>query len=91
MALKPTVGLRSFAANGFNDRMKTTHGKPATSFCIPVVLCGAPGVKTKILSMKKKGAWMQAPIEVSRRASGEVFLLDLLSHRMSVIEIFANL
>ena len=29
---------------------------------------------------------MQAPIEVSRR-EGEVFLLDILSHRMSVIEI----
>jgi hypothetical protein len=28
---------------------------------------------------------MQAPIEVSRRAVGEVFLLDILSHRMSVM------
>ena len=31
-----------------------------------------------------EGAWMQAPIEVSRRGVGEVFLLDILSHRMSV-------
>ena len=33
---------------------------------------------------------MQAPIEVSRR-EGEVFLLDILSHRMSVMEIFHQL
>jgi len=30
---------------------------------------------------------MQAPIEVTER-SGEVFLLDILSHRMSEIAIF---
>jgi hypothetical protein len=28
---------------------------------------------------------MQAPIEVSRRGVGEVFSLDILSHRMSVM------
>jgi hypothetical protein len=33
---------------------------------------------------------MQAPIEVSRR-SGEVFSLDILSHRMSAIAIFQQL
>ena len=33
---------------------------------------------------------MQAPIEVSRR-EGEVFLLDILSHRMSEIGIFRQL
>src|SRR6266496_3637039 len=35
-------------------------------------------------SPRRIRAWMQAPIEVSRR-EGEVFLLDILSHRMSVI------
>src|SRR5437763_13255448 len=33
---------------------------------------------------------MQAPIEVSRR-EGKVFLLDILSHRMSVIEMLGQL
>ncbi len=30
---------------------------------------------------------MQAPIEVSRKSSGEVFVLDILSNRMSVMAI----
>ena len=33
---------------------------------------------------------MQAPIEVTER-SGEVFLLDILSHRMSEIAMFHQL
>jgi hypothetical protein len=32
---------------------------------------------------EEQGTWMQAPIEVSRRGVGEVFSLDILSHRMS--------
>src|SRR6266699_4949911 len=35
-------------------------------------------------SPRRIRAWMQAPIEVSRR-EGEVFLLDILSHRMSAM------
>ena len=34
---------------------------------------------------------MQAPIEVSRRGVGEVFSLDILSHRMSVMGMFQQL
>ena len=34
---------------------------------------------------EEEGAWMQAPIEASRRGVGEVFSLDILSHRMSAI------
>ena len=34
---------------------------------------------------------MQAPIEVSRRAVGEVFSLDILSHRMSAMAILHQL
>ena len=34
---------------------------------------------------EEEGAWMQAPIEVSRRGVGEVFSLDILSHRMSAV------
>ena len=30
---------------------------------------------------EEEGAWMQAPIEASRRGVGEVFSLDILSHR----------
>jgi hypothetical protein len=33
---------------------------------------------------EEEGAWMQAPIEISRRGVEEVFSLDILSHRMSV-------
>ena len=36
---------------------------------------------------EEEGAWMQAPIEASRRGVGEVFSLDILSHRMSAIAI----
>jgi hypothetical protein len=34
---------------------------------------------------------MQAPIQISRRGSGEVFVLDILSHRMSAIAWFRQL
>ena len=37
-------------------------------------------------SHEEEGAWMQAPISRSHGRSGEVFLLDILSHRMSVID-----
>ena len=37
--------------------------------------CCAPGVKPEILSTKKKGAWMQATIEVSRRGVEKCFRL----------------
>jgi hypothetical protein len=39
-------------------------------------------------SPEEEGAWMQAPIRGLTERSGEVFLLDILSHRMSEIEIF---
>jgi hypothetical protein len=34
---------------------------------------------------------MQAPIEVSRRGAGEVFSLDILSHRMSEIALISTI
>lgn len=61
--------------------MKTTQERPATAIRIPVALCGAPGVKTKILSTKKNGPGCKHLTE----SSGEVFSLDILSHRMSVM------
>jgi hypothetical protein len=64
---------------------ETTPGRPATAIRIPVVLCGASGVKTKILSTKKKGPGCKHRSR-SHGESGEVFLLDILSHRMSVID-----
>ena len=47
---------------------ETTQGRPATAIRIPVVLCGAPGVKTKTLSTKKKGPDM---ISTDRALDGE--------------------
>jgi hypothetical protein len=35
-------------------KASSIHGRAATAIRIPVVLCGAPGVKIKILSTKKK-------------------------------------
>ena len=63
--------------------MKPIQDRPATAIRIPVALCGTAAVKTTILSAKKKGAWMQAPNRGLTERSGEVFLLDILSHRMS--------
>ena len=37
-------------------------------------------------SHEEEGAWMQAPISRSHGRSGEVFLLDILSHRRNVID-----
>jgi hypothetical protein len=34
---------------------------------------------------EEEGTWMQAPIEVSPRGVGEVFSLDILSHRVSAM------
>ena len=64
---------------------ETTQGRPATAIRIPVVLCGAPGVKTETLSTKKKGLDAGTDRGLTER-SAEVFLLDILSHRMSVID-----
>ena len=61
--------IRTTICQAVNER-----GKPATSIRIPVALCDAEGVKTKTLSTKKK-AWMQAPIEISRRAVEKCFYL----------------
>ena len=63
-------------------RHETSQGKPATAIRIPAVLCGAPGVKTKTLSTNKEGL-DASPIPCLTEMSGEVFLLDFLSHRMS--------
>jgi hypothetical protein len=54
---------------------ETTQARPATAIRIPVVLCGAPGVKTKILSTKKKGPGCKHRFEVSRRAVEKCFCL----------------
>ena len=51
-----------------------------------VVLCCALGVKPKILSTKKKGLDVSNHRGLTER-SGEVFSLDILSHRMSEIAI----
>ena len=69
---------------------ETTQGKPATAIRIPVAPCDASGVKTKILSTKKKGLDASTDRGLTER-SGEVFSLDILSHRMSVIAIYRQL
>ena len=64
-----------------------------TSNCDPYpcrTLCRS-SLKTKTLSTKKKGPWMQAPNRGLTESSGEVFLLDTLSHRMSEMgDVYAN-
>src|SRR5580700_8741541 len=65
-------------------RHETTQGRPAKAIRIPGVLCDDPGVKTKILSTKNKRPGCKYRSS-SHGESAEVFLLDILSHRMSVI------
>src|SRR5438045_2211377 len=65
------------------QRHETTQRRSATAIHIPVALCDAPGVKTKILSTKKGPGCKHR--SRSHGESGEVFLLDTLSHRMSVM------
>ena len=57
---------------------------------IPVVLCGAPGVRTKPSPRRRRGLDASTDRGLTER-SGEVFLLDILSHRMSVIEMLQQL
>jgi len=58
---------------------ETTQGRPATAIRIPVVLCGAPGVKTKILSTKKKGPGCKHP----SRSHGEQWRSVFAWHPLS--------
>jgi hypothetical protein len=55
--------------------MKPLQGNPPLRSVSRIALCGASGVKTKTLSTKKKGAWTQASIEVSRRGVEKCFFL----------------
>src|SRR5438034_8701015 len=71
------------------QRHETTQRRSATAIHIPVALCDAPGVKTKILSTKKGPGCKHR--SRSHGESGEVFLLDTLSHRMSVMAILRQL
>src|SRR5947208_16433381 len=71
------------------QRHETTQRRSATAIHIPVALCDAPGVKTKILSTKKGPGCKHR--SRSHGESGEVFLLDTLSHRMSETAIFRQL
>ena len=66
---------------------ETTQGRAATVIRIPGALCGAPGVKPKILSTKKKGLDASNDRGLTER-SGEVFSLDILSHRTSDMAVF---
>jgi hypothetical protein len=60
---------------------ETTQGRPATAIHICRTV-SALGVKPKILSTKKKGLDASNDRGLTER-SGEVFSLDILSHRMS--------
>jgi hypothetical protein len=61
---------------------ETTPGSPATAIRIPVALCGVPGVKTKTSPRRSKGLDATTHRGLTE-SSGEVSLLDILSHRMS--------
>ena len=65
---------------------ETTHGRPATAIRIPVVLCGAPAVEPKP-SPRRRGLDASTDRGLTER-SGEVFLLDILSHGMSEMTMF---
>ena len=64
---------------------ETTQGRPATAIHICRTV-SALGVKPKILSTKKKGLDASNDRGLTER-SGEVFSLDILSHRMVGIEL----
>jgi hypothetical protein len=66
---------------------ETTPGSPATAIRIPVALCGVPGVKTKTSPRRSKGLDATTHRGLTE-SSGEVSLLDILSHRMSEMAIF---
>src|SRR5579862_6362117 len=68
-------------------RHETTQVRPAKAIRIPGVLCYAPGVKTKILSTKNKRPGCKQRSR-SHGESAEVFLLDILSQRMSDMTIY---
>jgi len=68
---------------------ETTQGRPATAIHICRTV-SALGVKPKILSTKKKGLDASNDRGLTER-SGEVFSLDILSHRMSEMGIFRQL
>src|SRR5579864_8906367 len=51
----------------------------------------APALKQKPSPLIRRRAWMQAPIEASHGEEWRVFLLDILSHRMSVTAILRQL
>ena len=68
---------------------ETTQGRPATAIHICRTV-SALGVKPKILSTKKKGLDASNDRGLTER-SGEVFSLDILSHRMSEMTIFHQL
>src|SRR5437870_10009445 len=70
------------------QRHETTQRRSATAIHIPVALCDAPGVKTKILSTKKGPGCKHR--SRSHGESGEVFLLDTLSHRMCEMSRFGH-
>ena len=67
---------------------ETTQGRPATAIHICRTV-SALGVKPKILSTKKKGLDASNDRGLTER-SGEVFSLDILSHRMSEIRFINN-
>jgi len=78
LALKPTVGFAQLRNDGVGPRHETTQGRPATA--IPVVLCDPPGVKTKILSTKKK----------QRNLQNAARFLPAIKSRWSRIPLAAN-
>jgi len=91
LALKPTVGLRSFATNGVEDRcMKPLKGDLQLRF-----VSLSYSVALQALE-PKSSPWGRRGLDASTdrglpESSGEVFLLDILSHRMSVMGMFRQL
>jgi len=90
LALKPTVGLRSFATNGVG----TACMKPLKADQqLPVSLEYSVALQAlKPKSSPRRGRGLDASNHRGlTESSGEVFSLDILSHRMSVMAMFRQL
>ena len=87
MALKPTVGLRSFVTNGVEDRcMKPLKEDLQLRFVSLSYSVALQALEPKSSPRRRRGLDASTDRGLPE-SSGEEFLLDIPSHRISVIEI----
>jgi hypothetical protein len=73
--------------------MKPSSRDPQLGLASPLNYAANKSGKIKIKSPSKKeaGAGCKSPALASREGTGEIFFLDILFHRMSVLAIFQRL